>query len=155
MTDHKTVREAWEIVKGVVKSLERQAEWTKEEIHNNEPVAEAFNTLDSVINCNASNDVTDLLDYYDVIWRQASGVDVERDRKIRFAIAALDRIEAVETVTVEQMTSEINSWAFDDSNPHEKFSEHLASRYPNGLRIVQASRQPEQPAAPINQAYEG
>lgn len=28
------------------------------------------------------------------------------------ALAALDRIEAVETVTVEQMTIEINSWAY-------------------------------------------
>lgn len=88
------VREAWEIVKGVVKSLEHQAEWTKEEIHNNEPVAEAFATIDLLLSSDISYNVKDLLDYYDVIWRQASGVCLERDRKIRFILATLDRFIA-------------------------------------------------------------
>lgn len=130
--DHKTVREAWEIVKGVVKSLEHQAEWTKEEIHNNEPVADAFATLENVINSNSSNEADDLLDYYNVIWRQASGVDVERDRKIRFAISALSRIESDggEVVTVDTL-----NWMFKDV-PYGGESAFLFDNFPNGLRIV-------------------
>lgn len=38
-------------------------------------------------------------------------------------------------LTAEQMTMEINSWAFDGANPHEKFSQHLAERFPRGLII--------------------
>jgi hypothetical protein len=55
---------------------------------------------------------------------------------IRAALSAPAVHAAPEAITSEQMTQEINSWAFDDGNPHQKFSDHLASRFPSGVRVI-------------------
>lgn len=61
---------------------------------------------------------------------------------VRKDIAALDRIEAVETVTVlgaGELSKEIQTWRFDDRS-EELFEDYIIRKYPNGLRIVKEKK---------------
>ena len=60
----------------------------------------------------------------------------DKGKRATEAIAAMDRIEAVETVTVEDISMCIQDWKFNEENQQTFFGDYLAAKFPNGLRIV-------------------
>ena len=101
------------------------------------PLTEVREALEFYANPKAYRNRNPILDEFDPEACIHGAIQDDKGKRATEALAALDRIEAVETVTVEDIAMCIQDWKFNEENQQPFFGSYLAKRFPNGIKIVE------------------